>query len=84
MTRPTTDPTIDRWFAAVEQCERLADGDKDRLAAELRALLLVEMQARDQPVTKPAPTPVTMPAVIGRCDSCTDDCQVGKCKKFTL
>lgn len=76
------DPTIDRWFAAVEQCERLADGDKDRLAAELRALLLVEMQARDQAAGQASASAGTIPALAGRCDSCVTNCPVGKCRRF--
>ena len=77
-----TDPTIDRWFAAVEQCERLADGDKDRLAAELRALLLVEMQAHDKAVAEAPKGGGTIPALVGRCDSCVTNCPVGKCRRF--
>ena len=77
-TTVKTDPTIERWFAAVEQCERLADGDPVRLAAEFRALLLVEMQARDDKAASEA----TIPALAGRCDSCTTDCPAGKCRRF--
>ena len=74
-----TDPTIARWFAAVEQCERLADGDQMRLVAELRALLLVEMQARDDKAASEA----TIPALAGRCASCVTDCPAGKCRRFS-
>ena len=82
MTRTTTDPTIDRWFAAVEQCERLADGNKDRMIGELRALLLVEMQERDKAAAQPSASDATIPALAGRCASCVTDCPVGKCRRF--